>query len=117
MKRLILLAAVATLGLGGTATAQMTTQEQHVMPNGNVRTTTTHEGPMGVQATTRVDRADGSTRIVHRESEWRGDRDGMRMHDEGRRGDRGWHRGWRNHRVCKVTWHHGERMRRCWNRR
>lgn len=121
MKRLTLLAAVAALGIGGVATAQMTTQEQHVAPNGAVRTTTTHVGPMGgVHETTRVDRPDGTTRVIQRDErmvDHRGDNMGrdhmggdMRMHD------RGWHRGWNHRQVCKVTWHHGHRMRRCWNR-
>lgn len=113
MKRLTLLAAIAALGLGGAATAQMTTQEQHVAPNGTVRTTTTHEGAMGTRSTTRVDRPDGSTRIVQRD-----DRMGDGHMGDGHRGD-DMHmhgHGWHHHQMCKVTWHHGHRVRRCWSR-
>jgi len=117
MKRLTLLAAMAALGLGGAAAAQMTTQEQHVAPNGTVRTTTTHDGAMGTHSTTRVDRPDGSSRVIQRDDrmgeghmgDGRGDRhmDGdMRMHGHG----------WHHRQMCKVTWHHGHRIRRCWNR-
>ena len=117
MKTLTLLTAVAAFAASVPAMAQMST-DQHMMPNGNVHTTTTTETPMGTRSTTRVDRPDGSTRIVHRETTAMGDQDRWHDGDRGRMhdGDHGGHRGWRHHQVCRVTWHHGHRIRRCWSR-
>jgi len=121
MKTFALFAATLGMALAGAASAQTTTQQQ-VMPNGNVRTTTTHQGPMGgMHESTRVDRPDGTTREVRRDTGPMGNTR-MMSHDD-RNGGQGWHgradnKRWdRERRVCKTRWHHGRRERHCWTRR
>jgi len=138
MKTFALFAATLGMALAGAASAQTTTQQQ-VMPNGNVRTTTTHEGQMGgMHETTRVDRPDGTTREVRRDTgpmgntrmmsrddrngspDWHGGQDHMRGNRQGGGWNQGHgeHGGWnRERRVCKTRWHHGHRERHCWMRR
>ena len=123
MKTLTVLAAMASLAIAGPALAQMSSQQ--VMPNGNVRTTTTSDTPMGTHSTTRVDRPDGSTRVMERDSNGMGSmrdnrdmrdnremRDNRDMRDHHGRG--GWNHG--RHRVCETHWRHHQRVRRCWMR-
>lgn len=98
MKTLAVLAAAA-IAFATPALAQQSTTTQRVLPNGDVRTSTTvHNGGMSPMG----HRMDGRTVVSERVV---------------REGNRGWHRGHQVRRVCKTRWHHGQRIRRCWTRR
>ncbi len=107
MKKLITMGFVClTLGIAGTAQAQMTSTTQTTTPNGAVRTTTKTNTMDGSASTRTVDRADGSRTVVRRQTDANGDTRSVRRE-----------RGSDMVRVCHSRWHHGHRVRRCYDRR
>lgn len=107
MKKLITIGLVCfTLGLAGTAQAQMTSTTQKTMANGAVRTTTKIHTVNGSASTHTIDRPDGSRTVVRRQTEANGDTRSVRRE-----------RGSDMVRVCHSRWSHGHRVRRCYNRR
>jgi hypothetical protein len=105
MKTLALIAAAA-LAAGAPALAQQTVTSQRVLPNGDVRTSTTVHDGMGMNGGMdhrMSERMDGRDRTIVSE----------RMVNDG---GRGWHRHHSARRVCVTRMHGHRQVRRCWVR-